>query len=188
MVPLREISEDTALFPWNKSTPYPAVESTIAVAVALLLGQLTGHRSAGSIAAGAAFTVGFAVFHEALASTLLSMALLTLGIGSATLAGSLGAHWTPLVLALCVLAAFNYGILSGLDNTAGWIGQQCGVFVIVASYFPNGLHYAVGRTAMVLAGGALQMTVFGISRAIQRRLHPADSTSGSFFAQVRTRI
>ncbi|HLI75643.1 MAG TPA: hypothetical protein VKV02_01760, partial [Acidobacteriaceae bacterium] len=138
MLPLRDISEDTALFPWNKSTPYPAIESTVAVVVALALGQLTGHPSAGSIAAGAAFTVGFAVFHEALSSTLLSMALLTLGIASATLVGSLGAHWTPAVLLLCVVAAINYGLLAGLDPTASWIGQQCAVFVIVASYFANG--------------------------------------------------
>src|SRR6059058_6015789 len=114
MVRLRDLSEDTALFPWNKSTPYPAIESTVAVAVALVLGELTGHRSAGSIAAGAAFTVGFAVFHEALSSTLLSMAVLTVGIASATLAGSLGAQWTPLVLVLCVIAALNYGLLAGL--------------------------------------------------------------------------
>src|SRR5579875_3911599 len=145
MFHLRDISEDTALFPWNKSTPYPAIESTIAVALALLLGQLTGHPSAGSIAAGAAFTVGFAVFHEALSSTLLSMAMLTVGIASATLAGSHGAQWTPMVLLLCVLAALNYGLLASLDTTTSWIGQQCGVYVVISSYFSNGVHYALGR-------------------------------------------
>ena len=162
MLRFREISEDTALFPWNKSTPYPALESTVAVVLALGLGQLTGHESAGSIAAGAAFTVGFAVFHEALSSTLLSMAVLTLGIASATLAGSLGAHWTPLVLVLCVVAAINYGLLAGLGNTAGWIGQQCAVFVVISSYFAHGVHYAAGRSAMVLLGGALQMLVYSV--------------------------
>ena len=170
MVHLRDLSEDTALFPWKKSTPYPALESTIAVGIALLLGQLTGHQSAGSIAAGSAFTVGFAVFHEALASTLLSMGLLTVGIASATLAGSLGAHWTPMVLLLCVLAAMNYGFLAGLGNTTGWIGQQCGVFVVISSYFANGVHYALGRTSMVLAGGVLQMVVYSVSRGLHRRI------------------
>ena len=169
MLRLRDISEDTALFPWNKSTPYPALESTVAVSLALLLGQLTGHQSAGSIAAGSAFTVGFAVFHEALASTLLSMGVLTLGIASGTLAGSLGAQWTPVVLLLCVIAALNYGFLAGLGTTAGWIGQQSAIFVIVSSYFANGLHYAVGRSSMVLVGGALQMAVYAGSRTLRHR-------------------
>ena len=185
MVHLREISEDTALFPWNKSTPYPAIEATISVAIALLLGQLTGHSSAGSIAAGAAFTIGFAVFHEALSSTLLSMALLTLGLASATLAGSLCAQWTPLVLLLCVVAALTYGVLTELDPTASWIAQQCGVYVVISSYFANGVHYAVGRTAMVLLGGALQMVVYTVSRWLHRRARR--DPGPSMLLQMRTR-
>lgn len=174
MLRLRDISEDTALFPWNKSTPYPALESTIAVGLALAIGELAGHQSAGSIAAGAAFTVGFAVFHEALASTLLSMAVLTVGIASATLAGSLGAQWTPIVLILCVVASINYGLLAGLGNTTGWIGQQCGVFVIVSSYFADGVHYALGRSSMVLVGGALQMAIYTVSTLLGRYARRTD--------------
>ncbi len=188
MLHLRDISEDTALFPWNKSTPTPAVESTLAVAIALLLGVWTGHGSAGSIAAGAAFTVGFAVFHEALSSTLLSMALLTLGIASATLIGSLGAQWTPVVLILCAAAALNYGLLASLDPTASWIGQQCGVYVVISSYFANGLHYAVGRTAMVLAGGALQMLLFTAFRFLHRYSHRNDPAPPPVLRQIRTRV
>ena len=187
MVRFREISEDTALFPWNKSTPYPAIEATVAVGVALILGELTGHRSAGSIAAGSAFTVGFAVFHEALASTLLSMGLLTLGIASATLAGSLGAQWTPVVLLLCVIAAINYGLLAGLGNTTGWIGQQCGTFVIVSSYFAQGVHYAVGRSSMVLLGGAFQMIVFASCNLLHRHGHSNGQKLPPVIKQLRTR-
>lgn len=187
MLQLRDISEDTALFPWKKSTPYPAIEATASVAVALLLGEFTGHSSAGSIAAGAAFTVGFAVFHEALSSSLLSMAFLTVGIASATLIGSLGAAWTPLVLLLCGVAALNYGLLAGLDPTASWIGQQCGVYVVISSYFSNGVHYAVGRTAMVLAGGALQMVLFSASRFFRRHTATAHPPSLPLARQIRTR-
>ena len=184
---LSSLSEDTTLFPWNKSTPYPALESTVAVAVALLLGQLTGHQSAGSIAAGAAFTIGFAVFHQALASTLLSMGVLTLGLASATLAGSLGAHWTPIVLILCVVAALNYGLLASLGNTTSWIGQQCATFVIISSYFAQGVHYAVGRASMVLAGGALQMAVYATSALIHRHSGKNDPPAPPVLRQMRTR-
>lgn len=187
MLRLRDISEDTALFPWNKSTPYPAVESTVAIAVALALGKLTGHTSAGSIAAGSAFTVGFAVFHEALSSTLLSMAVVSFGIASATLVGSLGAQSSIAVLVLCIVAALNYGLLSGLDALAGWIGQQCAVFVVVASYFSNGVHYAVGRSAMVLLGGLLQMLVYATSYRVRRALRPDHPPPLPVWRQLGTR-
>ena len=187
MVRLRDISEDTALFPWNKSTPYPAVESLFAVAFAVVIGEGSGHRSAGSIAAGAAFTVGFAVFHEALSSTLLSMAVLTVGIASATLVGSLGAQWTPLVLVLCVVAAINYGLLASLDTTASWIGQQCGVYVVISSYFANGVHYAVGRSLMILAGGTLQMLFYFGFHFLHRYSHADDPAPPPLLRQLRTR-
>ncbi|HEY4009050.1 MAG TPA: FUSC family protein [Acidobacteriaceae bacterium] len=171
MLPLSNISEDTTLFPWAKRTTGSGALATIAVGIALLLGWLTGHQSAGAIAAGSAFTVGFAVFHEALASVVLSMAVTTLGIASATLIGSLGAPWTPIVLLVVFIAAVNYGLLAGLGPTEGWIGQQSGVFAIVASYFANGPHYAVGRTSMVLAGGALQIIVFSLFYWLRRQPH-----------------
>jgi hypothetical protein len=157
---LRNISEDTTAFPWAKRTPWQGLRASLAVGLSLVIGRLCGHPSAGAIAAGSAFTVGFAVFHEALASTLLSMGLLTLGIASGTLAGSLGAGWTPVVLVLVLVASINYGLLADLGPTSSWIGQQCAVFVVVASYFPQGTRYAVGRTEMVFAGGALQMLFF----------------------------
>jgi hypothetical protein len=155
-----DISQDTTAFPWAKRTPWHGLRAIPAVGLALVLGRLVGHPSAGAIAAGSAFTVGFAAFHEALASTLLSMALVTLGIASGTLAGSLGAGWTAVVLVLVLVASINYGLLAELGPTSSWIGQQCAVFVVVASYFPQGVHYAVGRTEMVLAGGALQMLFY----------------------------
>lgn len=170
MLNFREISTDTTAFPWANRTPWAGAQSIIAIAAALVIGHLTGHSSAGAIAAGAAYTVGFAVFHEALASALLSMAIATAGIASATLAGSLGAEWTPLVLLLTIIAATNYGLLSGISATAGWVGQQCAVFLIIACYFPFGVQYAVGRTGMVLAGGALQMIVYALFHLVR---HPA---------------
>jgi ABC-type multidrug transport system fused ATPase/permease subunit len=166
---LLNISEDTTAFPWAKRTPGEGMLAVIAMVIALLLGWLTGHTGAGAIAAGSAFTVGFAVFHEALASTLLSMAVTTVGIASATLAGSLGAPWTAMTLLLVFVAAVNYGLLAGLGPTEGWIGQQCGVFVVVASYFAQGPRFALGRAGMVLAGGGLQMVVFAVSYAVRRQ-------------------
>lgn len=184
--PWTHLSPDTSVFPWAKRTPADGLRATIAVALTLLIGILAGHTGAGAIAAGSAFTIGFAIFHEALASALLSMGLLTLGLASGTLIGSLGAQYTWLVLILVVIAAINYGLLSGLGPTAGWMGQQCAVFVIVASFFPHGLRDAAGRTAMVLAGGALQMLVFTGFFLIRHRAREAAAPPLS--ARLRLRI
>jgi hypothetical protein len=197
LIRLLSLSTDTTVFLWMKRSPADGLRATLAVAIALVVGQLAGHSGAGAIAAGSAFTVGFALFHETLASALLSMGILTLGISSATLAGSLGAESTGLVLLLAVFAAINYALLDRLSPTAGWIGQQSALFVIVASFFPDGLHYAVGRTSMVLAGGVLQMLVFTAFHFIRRRASFAGgppittrllSRTGQLFARVREEI
>ena len=57
MHPLFNISEDTTLFPWSKRTPWPGVVAVLAVGIALLVGWLTGHKSAGAIAAGSDYLV-----------------------------------------------------------------------------------------------------------------------------------
>jgi len=183
---LLSISVDTTLFPWVKRTPADGIRATIAVAIALIVGQLAGHPGAGAIAASSAFTVGFAIFHEALASALLSMGIVTIGIASATLTASYCAEWTPLVLLLAILAATNYALLAALSPTAGWIGQQCAVFVVVASFFPDGLHYALGRTSMVLVGGASQMLVFTVFYlSYERARVPVDAP---FSTRLRDRL
>ena len=184
---LQDISVDTVAFPWANRAPRRALQSTIAIAVALVVGHVTGHASAGAIAAGAAFTVGFAVFHEALASTILSMSIVTVGIASATLVGSLAAQWTPGVLLVAVLASINYGLLAEISATAGWIGQQCAVFAIVASGFPLGPHYAVGRASMIILGGALQIIVYAIAHRF-RHVTFASPAAPPIHRRLRTRV
>ncbi|MFC6646224.1 FUSC family protein [Granulicella cerasi] len=159
MLSLRDISADTFPTPWSKQTFREGFIAMIAIALCLVLGQVTGHRAAGAIAAGGAFSIGFAVFHPTLSSPVLSMICATLGMASATLAGSLAAPWTPAVLIVVAFAAMNYGVISSLGPSAGWLAQQSAVFLIVSTYFANGTHYAVGRAAMVLLGGALQITI-----------------------------
>ena len=187
MLKFLDISQDTTAFPWAKRTPYAGLPAVGTVALALLSGYLVGHEAAGAIAAGAAYTIGFAVFHETLASRMLSMALATLGIASATLIGSIGADWTVAVLFVIAVAAVNYGLLTSISAAAGWIGQQCAIYVIVSSYFPLGLHFAVGRTAMVLLGGAMQMITYALTDLFQHRKDagPVEPLSVRFPARIR---
>jgi uncharacterized membrane protein YccC len=114
------------------------------------------------------------------------MTLLTLGIASATLVASFGAQWTPAVLLLVLIAAINYGVLAGISATAGWMGQQCAIYVIVASYFPMGSSYALGRTGMVLAGGALQMLIYTLFSLARHRA--VESIAPPITKRLKTRI
>ena len=169
---LLSIAADTTGFLWKEVTPLSGLPTLGVMALTLGLGYLTGHETAGAIAAGSAFMVGFAVFHETLASTVISMAMLTLGLASATLAGSLGGGWTWATLLLVAIAGLNFSLLSNLSATAGWMGQQCAVFVLVAGYFPGGVRYAGGRAAMVLLGGALQIAVHAATDLVAHRHQP----------------
>lgn len=181
------IAEDTMAFPWHQRTPIHGVRIVIAIALALGIGAATGHEAAGAIAAGGAYTVGFAAFHETLASDLLSMFLLTLGIASGAFIGSLAAPWTWTTLLVVAIAAINFGIFANLGPTAGWMAQQCAVYVIIATYFRNGVHLAAGRAGMILLGGSIQMAVTAIARLFlpKGQPHPTDPTLRQIVASTR---
>jgi len=159
MFNLNTISPDTAVARWSERSLNEGLIAMLAIGVALLGGVLSGHPAAGAIAAGGAFTVGFAVFYPVLQSRILSMALATLSMATATFAGSLSAQWTLAVMLVVAIAGLNYGILSGLGISAGWIGQQSAVYLVIATYFPNGPRLAAGRSSMVLLGGLLQIVI-----------------------------
>ena len=173
MVRFEDISTDTLHAQWTQHTMSEGLIAMLAIGICLVVGHLTGHEAAGSIAAGGAFTVGFAVFFPVLHSTLLSMLVATLGIASATFAGSLSAQWTPAVLIVVAIAGLNYGLLSGLGVNAGWVAQQSAVYLAIATYFPNGPRYAAGRGAMLLLGGLLQMVIHAFLRIHRHVRHGA---------------
>ena len=173
MIRFQDISTDTLQAPWQQHTLFEGLIAMLAIGVCLIVGEATGHQAAGAIAAGGALTVGFAVFFPVLHSALLSMLMATLGIATATFAGSLSAQWTPAVLIVVAIAALNYGLLSGLGVNAGWVAQQSAVYLVIATYFPNGPKYAAGRGAMLLLGGLLQMAVHAVIRIRRHVSHGA---------------
>jgi len=159
MFNLRDISADTFDAEWTARTYKEGLVAMLAIGVALGIGVACGHEAAGAIAAGAAFTVGFAVFYPVLHSPVMSMTVATLGLASATFAGSLSAEWTWAVMIVVAVVGLNYGLLSGLGVSAGWIGQQAAVYLVIATYFPNGPKLAAGRSLMILLGGLLQVAI-----------------------------
>lgn len=179
------ISDDTLLATWSRSTACEGLIAMIAIAICLVLGQVTGHAAAGAIAAGGALTAGFAVFNPALDSALISMVLCTLGLATATFAGSLSARSTVAVLIVVAIGGLNYGLLSGLGVTAGWIAQQSAVYLVIATYFPNGPRFAAGRASMILLGGLLQVLIHAGSRLHREGARSAEVWKGSL-ARLRS--
>lgn len=171
MLRFRDISTDTLATPWHLRTPDQGLIAILAIGTLLLAGYLSGHQAAGAIAAGGAFTIGFAVFNPVLRSQIISMALTTVAMATATFAGSLSAEWTSAVLVTVALAGLNYGLLSGLGASAGWIAQQSAVYLVIATYFPNGPKLAAGRAAMIVLGGSLQILVHILFRVRISRSH-----------------
>jgi len=133
MLRFQDISTDTLAHPWSKSTLSQGLIAALAIGALLLAGFLSGHQAAGAIAAGGAFTIGFAVFNPVLHSQIISMAIATIAMATGTFAGSISAEWTWAVLLTVAVAGLNYGLLSGLGASAGWIGQQAAVYLVIST-------------------------------------------------------
>lgn len=160
---MREIAADcrgAARLSWHKLQKRRAIIATVPVASCLVIGLLSGYKVESSIAAGSAFTVGFGAFNALGSAPVLSMALTSLFIATATIVGSL-CGLTPTSL---FLASAAVGILAGTLFAAGehasWVGLQSATFFVVAAAFPLGSKYAFLRGAIVLAGGAAQVIFY----------------------------
>jgi len=67
---------------------------------------------------------------------------------------------------------------AGTALLAGWLtDHKSAVFVIVASYFAQGPHYAAGCSLMVLAGGGLQIAVFSVFYLLRPEPHEPGASS-----------
>lgn len=155
-----ELCREITLLPWQKLQTKRAIVATIPVAACLAVGFFSGHKLEASIAAGSAFTVGFGAFNALSRAPVLSMALTSLLIASATLIGSL----CGLTLTSLFLGSLGVALLAGMLFAAGkdvsWVGQQSATFFVVAAAFPLGTKYALARSALVLAGGATQVALY----------------------------
>jgi hypothetical protein len=150
---------DLYTFDWKSVTwKVPAVGG-IAIALCLIIGVIVGHPSAGLIAGGGAFTIGFGVNQRIADSRLTPMLAATLAMAISTVVGmTVGHHGYEILLAAGVWS-FVYGLLTARAAGVAWVGQQAAVTLFVTSAFPAGLHAACLRALLILAGGALQIVI-----------------------------
>ena len=169
-VPAAPFLTDSYIFDWKAQSLRADSIFVLPMAICLALGIWLGQPAAGMIAAGGAFTVGFGAKQNIGESSLLPMILASLGISAATFVGMVAGHTNFVLVLLASGAGFIYGMLSLRQPGVSWVGQQSVVFLLVASAYPFSPRAAAVRSALVMAGGALQIVTSSILLRVLQQL------------------
>ncbi len=160
---MNELWQQLRSFKWNTSEPLHSVLCLPGVALPLILGVALGYPGTGVLMAGGAQAVGFGSFQQPLFRRSGPMIAATIGIALSTLVGAVSRDSTALLLSATLIWTVLYGLSNSISSGAGWVGQQCCVFLIVSSAAlstPGTTHdliySALLRGAGVFAGGMLQ--------------------------------
>jgi hypothetical protein len=150
-------------FTWNKSEPLHALLCLPGIALPLIFGLHFGYNGTAVLMAGGAQTVAFGSYQQRLFRRSGAMTVSTIGIALSALVGALCRDSTVALLLAIAVWAFAYGMSNSISTAAGWVGQQCCVFLVISSAAPSMpgtthdlIYSALLRGAGVLAGGALQ--------------------------------
>lgn len=150
---------DIYTFDWKQFSFHIPLIGTIAVGLCLFGGVMLGHPSAGLIAGGGAFTIGFGTNQRIADSRLWPMIAATCAMFLSTLIGMLAGHRGITLVFAASIWGFIYGILTARASGISWVGQQSAITLFVASAFPAGPHAAFLRALLIFGGGALQILI-----------------------------
>jgi hypothetical protein len=150
---------DIYTFDWKELSFRTPLIGVISIGLCLFIGVMVGHPSAGLIAGGGAFTIGFGINQRIADSRLWPMIAATGAMFVSTLIGMLVGHRGFTLVLAAAIWGFAYGILTARAAGVSWVGQQAAITLFVASAFPAGLHAALLRALLIFAGGALQILI-----------------------------
>jgi hypothetical protein len=128
----------------------------IVLAAALILDA----PGAGAVAAASTYVVGIGSFQQFTRSRAGPMLFAWAGAVLSTFIGTLAGGSTVGMALAALVYGFWCGLLPAIGMGAFWVGQQCIVFLLVAGAYAGGLGAALGRTSLVLVGGAVQIACF----------------------------
>ncbi|HZY61754.1 MAG TPA: FUSC family protein [Edaphobacter sp.] len=154
---------DIYTFRWSQLSLHTSFLGILGVALCLFVGVASGHPSAGLIAGGGAFTIGFGVNQRIADSRLRPMIAATLAMFVSTLVGMTAGHHGPVLVFASALWGFIYAILTARAAGISWVGQQAAITLFVSTAFPADLHAALMRALLILAGGAVQILITSLS-------------------------
>lgn len=150
---------DIYTFDWKQFSFRIPLIGIISIGLCLFIGVALGHPSAGLIAGGGAFTIGFGVNQRIADSRLWPMIAATGAIFLSTMIGMLVGHRGFTLVLAATIWGFVYGILTARAAGISWVGQQSAITLFVASAFPAGLHATLLRALLIFGGGALQILI-----------------------------
>ena len=150
---------DIYTFDWKQLSFRTPLIGVIAIGLCLFGGVLLGHPSAGLIAGGGAFTIGFGVNQRIADSRLWPMIAATAAVFLSTMIGMLVGHRGFTLILAATLWGFTYAILTARAAGISWVGQQSAITLFVASAFPANFHSALLRALLIGGGGALQILI-----------------------------
>lgn len=153
---------DIYTFDWTQLSLRTPLIGVIAIGLCLFGGVFFGHPSAGLIAGGGAFTIGFGVNQRIADSRLWPMIAATAAVFLSTMIGMLVGHRGFTLVLAAVLWGFTYAILTARAAGISWVGQQSAITLFVASAFPANFHSALLRALLIGGGGALQILITSI--------------------------
>ncbi|MEO8737007.1 MAG: FUSC family protein [Edaphobacter sp.] len=150
---------DIYTFDWKQLSFHIPLIGIIAIGICLFGGVILGHPSAGLLAGGGAFTIGFGVNQRIADSRLWPMIAANCAMFFSTLIGMLAGHRGITLVLAAAIWGFTYGILTARAAGISWVGQQAAITLFVASAFPAGFHAALLRALLIFGGGALQILI-----------------------------
>lgn len=159
MTDSERLLRETLLFHWDKWDRSVAWRSIPAMALCLGLGIAAGSPGAGLVATAGAFTAGFGSRQDIRGSRVLPMLLASGGIALSTFIGMLLGHQSILFVVVAGIWAALYALLTEMKGGTSWVGQQCTVYLLVASAFHTTPRGSLDRCSLVLAGGLLQTLI-----------------------------
>lgn len=150
---------DIYTFDWKQFSFRVPFIGIIPIGLCLFVGVALGHPSAGLIAAGGAFTIGFGVNQRIADSRLWPMIAATGAVFLSTMIGMLVGHRGFTLVLAAAIWGFIYGILTARAAGISWVGQQSAITLFVASAFPADFHASLLRALLIGGGGALQILI-----------------------------
>jgi len=150
---------DIYTFDWKELSFRTPLIGVVSIALCLFGGVFFGHPSAGLIAGGGAFTIGFGVNQRIADSRLWPMIAATAAVFLSTMIGMLVGHRGFTLVLAAAIWGFAYAILTARAAGISWVGQQSAITLFVASAFPAGFHHALLRALLIGGGGALQILI-----------------------------
>ena len=156
-MPSSQLTNDLARIDWPKFQGLAALLCLPAMAIALVVGLALHFPPAGIVAASGALTVGFGSFRRLQGSRLLPMMLTTVGMFVSASLGTVAGKSHLATILLAGVLGLLYALVIVFSEDGSWIGLQCTIAFLVASAFPALGWHALGRGALVFAGGWLQI-------------------------------